>query len=77
MKCYGDKDTVNDVIEDYLAEYCANKECTDKNGSECDLCMWKKGVNDCIELIKSRSDDDKLMNDYYVDLLEQLKERDT
>lgn len=57
--------------EDYLANYCVHKKCN--STILCDLCMWKKGVNDCIELIKSRSDDDKLMNDYYVDLLEQLK----
>lgn len=29
--------------------------------------------DECIEMVKSHSDDDKLMNDYYVELLEELK----
>lgn len=32
--------------EEYLADYCANKNCTDKNGSECDNCMYEKGRED-------------------------------
>lgn len=31
---------------EYLAEYCANKKCSDKNGSECDNCMYEKGRAD-------------------------------
>lgn len=33
-------------------------------------------INECIEMVKSYSDDDKLMNSWYVELLEQLKKEE-
>lgn len=30
-------------------------------------------IDECIKMVKSHSDDDRLMNDYYVELLEELK----
>lgn len=33
-------------------------------------------INECIEMVKSHSDDDKLMNSWYVELLEQLKKEE-
>lgn len=35
--------------EEYLANYCANKNCTNKNSSECDNCMYQKGRVDAAQ----------------------------
>lgn len=37
---------------EYLAEYCANKEC-DKDSALCDNCMYLKGLTDGIDIFKS------------------------
>lgn len=36
---------------EYLAEYCANKEC-DKDSALCDNCMYSKGKEDGIDIFK-------------------------
>lgn len=61
------------TLEEELTQYCSDLTCPQY--SNCDLCMYKKGIDDCIKLIKSHSDDDKMMNDWYVELLEEFKEK--
>lgn len=39
--------------EEYLTNYCANKNCEIANVSECDNCMYEKGRADILNAIKN------------------------
>lgn len=42
---------MTDEREQYLNYYCTSKKCDERNGRECDNCMYEKGRADAINEI--------------------------
>lgn len=53
--------------EQYLAYYCADKKCADRNGNECDNCMYEKGRADAIEIWEKHIREDAVKWHYFED----------
>lgn len=57
------------VVPSEVIEALADNGCCPNH----DVKIRRQTLDDAIKMVKAHSEDDKLMNDYYVELLEQMK----